>query len=156
MEQALGAPKKENPPTLLAAYAVGFSIAHLALNFSGWYVTHPWVDIPMHVGGGVWVAWAALVFGSRLVPVRPLPAWLKALGVLGAVALVGVLWELWEAAGDAFLILSYGVPLRGVVDAFSFPPFNGRWDTLLDLFNDLLGGAIVTSTWLLTRKWKAR
>ncbi len=141
---------------LLAAYSVGFSILHVALNLTGAYILHPWVDIPMHVGGGIWVAWAALAFGERLAPVRTLPAWLKVCGVIGAVALVGVLWELWEAVGDTYLILSGGVPLGDVPGAFGFAPFNARWDTLLDLFNDLVGGVLVAGAWLLTRGREAR
>jgi hypothetical protein len=141
---------------LLAAYAVGFSILHVALNLTGAYILHPWVDIPMHVGGGIWVAWAALVFGERIASVRALPVLIKVVGVLGAVALVGVLWELWEAVGDTSLILSGGVPLAGVAEAFGFAPFNNRWDTLLDLFNDLAGGVLVLAVWLLTRGREGR
>lgn len=151
MEQALELSSKKNPPSLLAAYAVGFSIVHLTANLAGWYWAYWWFDIVMHVGGGVWVAWAAVWMAGRLDATRPLPAWITALGVLASVALVGVLWELLEAVADAYLILQ-AAPFSGLVDGFGEAPFNGRFDSLLDLFNDLVGGAIVIAAWLIGRR----
>jgi len=154
VEQALRREVPKSPPALLAAYAVGFSVLHLVANLAGWYLTCPWFDIPMHVGGGIWVAWAALEFGRRFEELARLQPWMTVLALFGAAALVGSLWELWEAAGDAWL-LAQGLPLAGIAAGFSAAPFNDRLDTLFDLVNDLVGAGIVSAAYLALRDRRA-
>lgn len=116
---------------------------HLLANQYGWYYAYSCVDIIMHIGGGIWVAWAAYAYMHRLRGYLALPRLVQALGVLCFVALVGVLWEFLEAGADAWRLHASGMPWAGVPGAFGLYPYDLRWDTLLDLFNDLVGGTIV-------------
>lgn len=134
---------------MLAAYAAAFTALHLAANLRGWYGAYWWIDAVAHVGGGIWVAWAAWAYRRRVPGYGALPAWAQALGILAFVALVGILWELYEAMADAWLIHAAGVPWSGVPEAFGMPPYDVRWDTLWDLANDLLGGLVVAACALL-------
>ncbi|MEK7110544.1 MAG: hypothetical protein AAB867_01685 [Patescibacteria group bacterium] len=100
-----------------------------------WYYRIWWFDIPMHMAGGAWVAiWFAydMVHRRRWIDGRrSLPFF--ALG-LGAVALIGVLWELYELFLDLVVFRSYAI--------FAAPGYL-YFDTLGDLFNDLAGGFVV-------------
>jgi hypothetical protein len=151
VEQALDATSRKSPPALLAAYAVGFSMLHLYANTHGWYYAYPWIDIPMHLGGGIWVAWAAFAYRDRIRGYEALSPVVQALGVICFVALVGVSWELWEAFLDAWRLSASGMALARIPDAFALAPFNDRWDTLLDLVNDLVGATVVAVVWLGSR-----
>lgn len=129
----------------LAIYAIAFASAHLFANLCGWYEAYWWIDVVAHTGGGIWVGWVAYAYRRLVRGYDALPALAQALGILAFVALVGVLWELYEALADVWRIHAAGVPWSGVPAAFGLPPYDFRWDTLLDLLNDLMGGAIVAA-----------
>lgn len=63
---------------------------------------------------------------------------------LGFTALIGVLWEFYEYGYDVFLASKYafGEQNRGV------------FDTLSDLFNDLVGATVAIGAYLTLRKEK--
>lgn len=98
-------------------------VAHLlALHFELYFV-YPWFDVPMHILGGVSVAFAFLLLphSSFRIPVR----YVRLVPVLAFVLIVGLIWELYE--------ILIGIPL--------IEP-NFEVDMIGDLCNDLLGGAM--------------
>ena len=99
-----------------------------------------WFDIVMHFAGGFFVGLLALYlyYYSRFVEPKHF-SWIFALLLsLGATALVGVLWELFEFTSDQFAI-SIG---RRVELQQQFQ------DTLGDLFSDLVGAILGAVTYL--------
>lgn len=127
----------------LAAYSVVFALVHQAANQLGWYYAYGGTDVLMHVGGGVWVAWAAWEYRDLVRGYAGLPRWAQAAGILAFVALVGVLWELLELGADVLRVRAAGASWSHVPRAMGLPPYDVRWDTLMDLVNDLVGGALV-------------
>lgn len=89
------------------------------------YWKYFWFDIPMHVFGGVCVA-----FGFAILPFFriQLPSRYTTLkGYIGAVLCVGILWEVFE--------YFFGLSGFAVQNDFIF-------DTVKDLIMDMLGGVI--------------
>jgi hypothetical protein len=100
----------------------------------------PWLDIPMHLIGGAsiaWVAWTFLTEATHAKSIYVLPRWLTVAAIIGAVAMVGIVWEWAEFIVDVFR----GSHLQG-----------GIVDTMKDLFDDLLGGTVAAV--MLTRPRK--
>ncbi len=133
---------------------MGFSLLHITANTLGWYYAYTWIDIPMHILGGVFVAWVAIAYHGRIRGYKDLSAVMQVLGVIAVVALVGVLWELWEAFLDAYRIYAAGAALPDIVGAFQLAPYNDRWDTLFDLVNDIVGALATTAVWQALEKNK--
>ena len=98
-----------------------------------WYYSVWWLDIPMHIAGGIWVA-SAFIYIARttkdLLPANSVAAFINCLGV---VALIGILWEFYELLADVYVFHKY--PLLAAPGILHF-------DTLKDLFDDLIGGTI--------------
>ncbi len=104
-----------------------------------WHLYHYiwWLDIPMHIAGGLWVALAALVlyYRSSLVAVRDSGAhFVFAFAVASALS-VGLVWELYEFS------VAHAVSLAD----------DGTLDTLKDLGDDLLGALIAAFIFLRKR-----
>ncbi len=100
----------------------------------GWYITARWMDIPMHIAGGVWLGLAFwYVAHDRLKAFSFEKKWMVFVAGVGAVAIIGIFWEIWE------LIL--GVYIKKQYTLFNSPG-DVHFDTLKDLFDDLVGGAI--------------
>lgn len=122
----------------------------MALVWSLYYVL-PWFDIPMHFLGGCAVALTAQALWQANVESLALKSEagfskqaLTALFVLGCVALVGIFWEWHEFAID--IIREW----QGVVHRPAQP---GLFDTMKDLFFDLLGGLLTfTGVRLVTKQ----
>lgn len=96
---------------------------------TGFYWRHPWLDLPLHfLGGAVVALFWVVVFQSELAKMSG-PS--RLIFLLGATALVGVLWEFFEWALDLTLFhhLISQATLR---------------DTLGDLAMDLMGGLLIT------------
>ena len=97
-----------------------------------WYWTLWWLDIPMHLAGGFLVGASYLWY----LKIRD-----KALGGLlmfsGVVLTVGLLWESHEFLYDLYFKHS----------TFMISTLAGRFDTLKDLADDLLGG-VLAYVWL--------
>lgn len=84
------------------------------------YWQHKWLDIPMHVLGGIVVALA--LFSAVLLRLPVPKKFLRLPYVLAFVFIVGVIWELFELATN----LEQGISV----------------DTIVDLCMDMLGGFI--------------
>lgn len=134
---------RKNPPIGLAVYAVCFAALHLIANVSGWYYLWPSLDIPMHIGGGIWVAWAVYAYGKHVPGWYHVPYWARSVAILGAVALVGVLWEFAEAGADTATFIRGGSTLVEIPELLQTMRADALWDVLYDLVNDLLGGLLV-------------
>lgn len=108
---------------------------HFFANLFNWYNTIWWLDILMHLVGGGWVALTAyhLLFAGEKS--RLASSFERFVLVIGLVALIGVLWEFYEYLSDVYLLKVH--PLTSAPNPRLLP------DTLKDLFNDLVGGAIV-------------
>ncbi len=106
---------------------------HFIITANNWYRTVPSVDIPQHIGAGVLAAltfyWLAYRFRDSLNLNRS-PRFTIFL-VLGWTALLGVGWELFEFIHDEIVIF-FGLKLQ-LAQLSNF-------DTMKDLFDDLLGG----------------
>jgi hypothetical protein len=107
----------------------GLFILHIVLvRTTALYARHPWLDIPMHVLGGVAIAffflacWRAAV--AKGVAGRPAPA-LTPVVVWLATCGAAIFWEFGEFASDRWL----GTRVQTSVE-----------DTLADLLFGLLGG----------------
>ncbi|OGY64043.1 MAG: hypothetical protein A2214_00135 [Candidatus Harrisonbacteria bacterium RIFOXYA1_FULL_48_8] len=109
------------------AIIYGFFLIHglnvLAM-FFGLYVTFPWYDTVLHIGGGAWVALLCVwLYKNEKNPIL----------ILGFVALIGVLWEFSE-----YLFLND--VMAWMFNEKSMPQTIS--DTLTDLFADLIGGSV--------------
>jgi len=102
-----------------------------------WYQTRPWIDIPIHIWGGITITIVFFwlfdrpLFHSGFRPSRGVVA----LFAISFVALVGVGWEFIEFLYDAFLAYPYHLQAAQL----------GLADTLADLLNDLMGGGIAVA-----------
>ncbi len=95
------------------------AIAHSVFSAFFLYWSYPWIDVPMHLLGGMVVALGFLTYVplARMRTRRPL------LVTLGAVLVVGCAWEVFEFHSG--ITLTERLPVL---------------DTALDLVCDLLGG----------------
>ncbi|HRY62472.1 MAG TPA: hypothetical protein P5056_01755 [Candidatus Paceibacterota bacterium] len=90
-----------------------------------------WSDILMHILGGAWVA----MIGEYWLFLRDSDSkfkggfWLKLILIVSFVSLVGFFWEFYEFSLDQILLTTHQQSLP---------------DTMGDLFNDILGGAVVS------------
>lgn len=114
---------------------------HIPGNFLGWYYAVPWLDIPMHLAGGAWVGLLFFyIFGVRKSVFSPGNSLYFLICGLGFAALIGILWEFYEFAMDVLVWKSYPV--------WAAPGYI-HFDTLKDLFNDLLGAFVVIALLLI-------
>jgi len=130
--------KKRNSTFLygLAAGVVVIAVLHLTAVFEGWYYSVRGIDIPMHIACGMWLAGLFVyLFILRRDLFRERPFFTMVLFVLGFAAFVGVCWELWEFAGTKL----FPQP-AGPFDDQAFRHY--LIDTMKDLGDDLIGGAI--------------
>jgi hypothetical protein len=103
------------------------------LNFYGGSFSQ--IDIAMHILGGASVAWAVWAFMryARAVKKMPiLPFWFSVIFVVGAAAIVGVLWEQYQFLHDTFFHTDYQLTEFGISD------------TMKDLADDLIGGFLLS------------
>ncbi|OGY98332.1 MAG: hypothetical protein A2855_01000 [Candidatus Liptonbacteria bacterium RIFCSPHIGHO2_01_FULL_57_28] len=128
---------------LLALIAVIFVAQSAAVAFL-WYDTNPWIDIVFHVVGGLWIGLLFIYLYFERWHVLPQGLGFFALLFLttGFVALIGTGWELFEYFSAVF-VAGY-VPFGGSIPGVHF-------DTLKDIFNDTVGGALVALWYYLSR-----
>ena len=90
------------------------------------YFFYPWLDIPMHLLGGFWVALFVLAQYYRAsFPARKDPSPLFVVVFAVAVTMtIGLFWELFEFSAQTLIERA---------------EFHNLGDTLLDLVNDLFG-----------------
>ena len=110
-----------------------------------WYDKFLWLDIPMHLIGGMWVALLFVYLFERNLLKLQQVHFLKALVLcLGFVALTGIFWEFYEYLADVYVYKVHSLFL--VTNPKNYP------DTLSDIVNDLLGGSLALSLVYLARK----
>jgi len=118
--------------TAIALVLLVVSLANIELSL---YQKFQWLDIPMHMAGGVWLSLLFFYIFCYRYPIFDYKksVFVSILASLAFVALLGLLWEFYE----------YGTELI----------FHPTWpmtiaDTLGDLMNDLIG-AFLASLWFL-------
>ena len=103
----------------------------------GWYNTLFWFDTPMHLMGGMFVGTLFVyLFRIRHDLFKTESVFTFIILGVGFTVLIGVLWEFFELFADVVVIKRY--PLLDT-------PGRIHFDTLKDLFNDIVGGAIAVS-----------
>lgn len=131
---------------LVASSLFSILAVHFVSSTYYWYDKFPWLDIPMHLAGGMWVALLfAYLFEKNLFSLKQIH-FLKALVLcLSFVALIGILWEFYEYLADVYIFKIH--PLSLVTDPENYP------DTLADIVNDLIGGFLSLSLIYISRKF---
>ncbi len=132
----------------------GFTLAIYLINLAaaqvGVYQAWPYFDIPMHLLGGASIAVMMLVawdmgLGYGKGSLSSIPLLVKALTVIGFVAIIGIVWEWHEFIHD-FILTMRGLPF--------IPAQPSIGDTMKDLFNDLVGGSVAFGLSLMCKKKK--
>lgn len=95
----------------------------------------------MHIAGGAWVALAFFIVAQH-GNILPGNRFAALLFTLGMVAIVGIAWEFYELFMDVTVFQKY---------ALHATPGPIHFDTLKDLFNDMLGGLFVAIYFLRTK-----
>ena len=119
-------------------------VAHYVGLVGNVYITYRWYDILMHIVGGAWVALLFFYLAGRFnLPLKNSFFW-TLIAVLGFVALVGILWEFYEYLTDVFILHKYGLgSAQSLWQAF---------DTLKDLFDDIIGAIIASGAYFFLKK----
>ncbi len=126
---------------------IGILSFHFLGSFYHWYDAVLWLDIPMHLIGGMWVALLFVyLFEKYLLKLEQVHFFRSLILALGFVALIGILWEFYEYLSDVYIYKIH--PLNLVFNPKNYP------DTLSDIVNDLVGGTAVLSIIYLLRKSK--
>lgn len=123
------------PPSILVVLIFLLLFLQIAATFWHLFFYIWWLDIPMHVLGGLWIALFVLssYYSSlRVTEKISAPVFVLALAVAATLAL-GLFWEIYEFAVD------HAVGDTGV----------GLADTLKDLADDLVGALL--GAWLFMR-----
>ena len=132
--------------TAMQKLLIGFISAILALQaivvWQEWYITQGWVDIPLHIAGGAWLALLFFyLFEERIPTVSPAaPWWSRAFLAVGFAVFIGSGWEVFE----------YVIAVLG--HHFTWGDGNGKtyFDTLKDIVNVSIGG-FVAAVWHVRR-----
>jgi len=101
---------------------------HLALVFLGLYKRHPWIDIPMHVLGGVFIAYSfslAITYYQKRKILSELNVLSRSVFLFALTSTATVIWELGEFTLDFLFATNAQASIE---------------DTMLDMFLGLVGG----------------
>ena len=104
---------------------------HLVMVFLGLYKAHPWIDIPMHVLGGVFIAYSfslAVTYFQAGKILSELNVISRIVFLFALTSLATVIWEFGEFSLDSVF---------GTLAQASLA------DTMLDMFLGLVGGAFL-------------
>ena len=104
---------------------------HLVMVFLGLYKAHPWIDIPMHVLGGVFIAYSfslAVTYFQAGNILSELNVISRIVFLFALTSLATVIWEFGEFSLDSVF---------GTLAQASLA------DTMLDMFLGLVGGAFL-------------
>jgi hypothetical protein len=99
--------------------------------FLGLYKAHPWIDIPMHVLGGVFIAYSfslAVTYFQAGKILSELNVISRIVFLFALTSLATVIWEFGEFTLDFFFDTVAQASLA---------------DTMLDMFLGLVGGAVL-------------
>ncbi len=117
----------------VAPAVIVFLIGIFPIEWWNLYARYPYLDKVMHVAGGMAIAWLASALlrkdAQRLSPL------FFVLLLMGATALVGVLWEIAEYGAAA---MRYTLPL-----VYRYFHGGDHADTIGDLASDVIGGALL-------------
>lgn len=117
--------KSRSFPVSLSLLVLFIAVANVFAQIYYWYWRMPWLDIPMHFLGGMWLAGAVLWYRYFRHSDSPLSLLSTLKSAVGAAIVVGLAWEIFEA------YVSY---MSGAAP-------NDMPDTIGDLFSDIAGGA---------------
>jgi len=101
---------------------------HLALVFLGFYKRYPWLDIPMHVLGGAFIAYSfnlAITYFQERKLLSEFNILTRSFFLFALTSTAAVIWEFGEFTIDFF----FGTHAQA-----------GLAETLLDMFLGMLGG----------------
>jgi hypothetical protein len=116
-------PRSRPVALLLAGTIFGIAIAHTLATLFGWYYSHEWIDIPLHIAGGGFIGMLFYHIFALRIPLLPRAGAVSFPALLifgtGFVMLIGVGWEFYEIWADWI-----------------------HADTLFDLANDAAGGLL--------------
>jgi len=98
-----------------------------------WFYSIWWIDTPMHLAGGAWTALFAIYIYNKYFDFQKNKLFFQLIIILSSVALIGVFWEFYEFILDVIIFKKY---------LFYNEPGYILFDTLKDLFNDLVGALI--------------
>lgn len=104
---------------------------HLALVFLGLYKRYPWIDIPMHILGGVFIAYSfslAVTYFQQRKILSELNVLSRIVFLFALTSLATVIWEFGEFTLDSLFATLAQASLA---------------DTMLDMFLGLVGGAVL-------------
>jgi hypothetical protein len=108
-------------------------IFYISSFYYDWFYSIWWLDTPMHLIGGAWTALFAIYIYNKYFDFQKNKLIFKLIVILSSVALVGVFWEFYEFIMDVIILKKY---------LFYNEPGYVLFDTLKDLFNDLVGALI--------------
>jgi hypothetical protein len=111
------------------ALPFGLFCLHLGLVFLGLYKRRHWIDIPMHVLGGVFIAYSfslAMTYFQERKILSEQNVLSRSIFLFALTSVAAVIWEFGEFTLDFF---------------FDTVAQAGLEDTMLDLFLGLVGGA---------------
>jgi hypothetical protein len=109
---------------------------HVVLAMGGAYDSFPSIDIPMHLLGGIVIAYffaVSLTIALQLDLVGRPNRFALAILVIGSTCAAAIVWEFGEWGYDQF---------------FPAPDARDYHDTLLDLALGMLGGGLYAAVWL--------
>ena len=115
---------------LIRIFALPFAVFcfHLVMVFSGHYKRHPWIDIPMHILGGIFIAYSfslALTYFQERKILSDLNVLSRSIFLFALTSSAAVIWEFGEFTLDFFFDTVAQASLE---------------DTMLDMFLGLVGG----------------
>lgn len=121
--------------TFLLFFIFGIFVVHVFSILGGWYLAFTWIDIPLHIAGGAWVASLFFYLWDNYLSQYPrmFPRWFLLVLVVGFVMAVGVFWEWFEYGYDYFF----------AKEKASWRAQLGLPDTMGDLFSDFVGGLLL-------------
>ncbi|PIT92379.1 MAG: hypothetical protein COU08_02645 [Candidatus Harrisonbacteria bacterium CG10_big_fil_rev_8_21_14_0_10_42_17] len=126
--------KKLSSARLLIAIFSLLLILHALAVATGWYRVISWYDIVLHYIGGFFSAiFFFYIFGNTRCKQYANfleNKWVTLVLTVSFVALIGVLWEVFEFSFDHLIAARYGIDMSQL----------GLVDTMGDLVVDLLGG----------------
>lgn len=114
---------------------------HIPSVIYDWYYNVWWIDTPLHILGGLWLGFLlfyilqkqnleSLFFKNKNLSKENL---IFVFLYLGFIIIIGVFWEYYEFTVDVLILKKY---------PYNLEPGYILFDTLKDLFNDLIGGLL--------------
>lgn len=116
---------------LVGFFALPFGLfcVHLVLVFVGIFQRYPWLDIPTHVLGGVFIAYSfslTITYFQERKMISEMNVFTRSVFLFGLTSSAVVIWEFGEFTLDFFFDTMAQLSLE---------------DTMLDMFLGLVGGA---------------